>query len=211
MKKRASFTRTIALLACFFAVHDLLAQPFNLEESIQPVELNFTEYKKEGAEKPKGRISINTLIQEKDTMYYFIKGLNMYAPTYFSLNSKEADADIKILLCKENWHTAHRTGEVKGKSLWKADFKTEGDFGIMVVANKKPTKYALLVWTGEEMKVDMPSVFKGADDIKTGPAGGKAGKSNTLLIVAGIVLLGVIGFLVYKLKQKKAGGSTTTA
>lgn len=181
----------------------VLAQPFNLDDRIQPVELNFTGYKKEGEEKPKGRISINELTQEKDTMYYFIKGLNIYAPTYFSLNSKEPDADIKILLCKENWHTAHRTGEVKGRSLWKSDFKTEGDFGIMVVANKRPTKYALLVWTGEEMKVALPSVFKEADG-KEKSGTGKGGSKSTLFIIIGVVLLGVIGFLIYKLKNKKS-------
>src|SRR5687767_8054993 len=94
-----------------------IAQPFNLDENIQPVELNFTEHKKESEEKAKRRISINDLTQDKDTIYYFIKNLNMYAATYFSLNSKEADADIKVLLCKENWKKAHRTGEVKGKAL----------------------------------------------------------------------------------------------
>ena len=203
MKKRTGFTRTIILLFCLFSVHDLLAQPFNLDENVQPVELNFAEYKKEGEEKAKGRISVNELTQDKDTMYYFIKGLSMYAPTYISVNSKEADADIKINLCKENWHVAHRSGEVKGKSLWKENFKTEGDFGIMVVANKKPTKYALLVWTGDEMKIDMPSVFKeGGGDTKA--ATKSSGNKNMLFIIIGVVGLAVIGFLVYKLKTKKA-------
>lgn len=203
MKIPTNLTKVLPLLLCLLAFNFLQAQPFNLEEHIQPVELNWTEYKKEGADKAKGRISLNELTQEKDTMYYYIKGLNMYAATYFSLNSAETDADIKIHLCKENWKTFHRTGEVKGKSLWKADFKTEGDFGIMVVTNKKPTQYVLLVWTGEEMKVELPSVFKGADEKGSSPAGSGGKNNNTLLIVGGAVALGVIGFLVYKLKQKK--------
>jgi len=210
MKKRTGVIRTIILLICLFSAPDLLAQPFNLDENVQPVELRWEDYTKPGEDKPNGRISINKLTQEKDTMYYFIKDLNMYAPTYFSLNSKDPEADIKINLCKENWKAAHRTGEVKGKTLWKSDFKTEGDFGIMVIANKKPAKYALLVWTGKEMKVEMPSVFKGADEKGAATPGSKGGKGNTLLIVAGVVLLGVIGFLAYKLKQKKAGGTNAT-
>lgn len=202
-------SKTFFAILAIFLVSDLSAQPFTLDD-IQPVELNFTKYKKEGEEKAKGRISINDLTQDKDTAYYFIKGLNMYAATYFSINSREADADIKVNLCKENWKKFHRSGEIKGRSLWKSDFKTEGDFGIMVVTNKKPTRYALLVWTGDEMKLDMPSVFKNADgsDAKTsGP--GKKGNKNMLFIGIGVVLLAVIGVLAYKLKNKKSSGNTT--
>ncbi len=177
------------------------AQPFSLDDNIQPVELNFTEHKKVGDEKAKGRISMNKLVQDEDTMYYFIKGLSMYSPTYFSLNSADAQADIKVNLCKENWKAIHHTGSVKGKSIWKNNFKTEGDFGIMVVANKKPAKYVLLVWTGEEMKIDMPSVFKGGD---ASVAGSNSGwfKKNMLVVLLGVVALGVIGFLLFKLKNK---------
>ena len=160
------------------AQEKITAQPFNLDENVQPVELTWEDYTKPGEEKPNGRISINKLAQEKDTMYYFIKDLNMYAPTYFSLNSSDPEADIKINLCKENWKAAHRTGEIKGKKLWKSDFKTEGDFGIMIIANKKPARYVLLVWTGKEMKVEMPSVFKGVDEKGAVTAGSKGGKGK---------------------------------
>ena len=177
------------------------AQPFNLNESIQPVELIFTENKKEGDEKAKGRISMNTLSQEKDTMYYFIKGLSMYSPTYFSLNSADPGADIKVNLCKENWHTFHQTGAVKGKSIWKSNFKTEGDFGIMVIANKKPVRYVLLVWTGDEMKIEMPSVFKSGDAASV--SGGGWFKKNMLVIIIGVVAVLIIAFLLFKLKNKK--------
>jgi hypothetical protein len=200
-----TITRLLLFFVSFLAMQKSgIAQPFTLDE-IQPQELVFTEYKKEGADKAKGRISVNQLSQDKDTMYYFIQGLNMYAPTYFSLNSAEPDADIKINLCKENWKKFHRTGQVKGKTLWKTDFKTEGDFGIMVVANKKPANYVLMVWTGDEMKIDMPTIFKSAD--KSGPATGTGGgwfkKNMTLVIVAAIALL-IISFLLVKLKKKNA-------
>jgi hypothetical protein len=179
----------------------LIAQPFNLTESVQPVELNFTEFKKEGDDKAKGRISINTFSQDKDTAYYFIKGLSMYAPTYFCLNSADPTADIKVNLCKENWHTAHQTGTVNGKALWKSQFKTEGDFGIMVIANKKPTRYVLLIWTGKEMNITMPAVFKTATaaDLQTGGWF----KNNMLTILLGTAAVLVILFLLFKLKKKK--------
>jgi hypothetical protein len=179
----------------------LMSQPFNLTESVQPIELNFTEYKKEGEAKAKGRVSMNTLSQDKDTMYYFIKGLSMYSPTYFSLNSSDAGADIKVNLCKENWHTAHQTGAVTGKGLWKSHFKTEGDFGIMVVANKKPTRYVLLVWTGPEMKVEMPTVFKTATNTDLQKAGWL--KNNLLIVILGAAAVSIILFLLFKLKKQK--------
>lgn len=196
------YKNQLMLVLLFFSALHIKAQPFNLDENVKPVELKFEEYKKQGEAKAKGRISVNTLTQEQDTAYYFIQGLNMYAPTYFSLNSNQRDADVTIKLCKENWKTFHRSGEVKGKSLWKSDFKTEGDFGIMVIANKKPVTYVLMVWTGDELKVEMPSVFKPADPSSAGGAGWLK-KNMTLVIVAAAALL-IIAFLLVKLKKKKS-------
>ncbi|MGB8193928.1 MAG: hypothetical protein WCF67_18490 [Chitinophagaceae bacterium] len=201
--KKIFLKNICCVLASFFllAHEKIMAQPFNLTESIQPVELNLAEYKKDGADKAKGRISMNTLSQDKDTMYYFVKGLSIYSPTYFSISSSDPKADIKVNLCKENWHTANKTGDVKGKGIWKTQFKTEGDFGIMVVANKKPTRYVLLAWTGEEMKIAMPSVFKtsNASDIK----GGGWFRNNMLIVIISAVVLLSILFLVFKLKKKR--------
>jgi hypothetical protein len=196
-------TQLLLLFASLLmAGKETAAQPFNLDENIRPVELNFEEYKKEGEDKPKGRISMNTYSQENDTAYYFIKGLSMYSPTYFSLNSADPAADIKVSLCKENWHTFHQTGNVKGKSIWKSNFKTEGDFGIRVVANKKPAHYVLLVWTGDEIKVELPSVFKSGDPAAA--TGSSWFKKNMLVVIGAIVALLVIGFLLFKLKNKKS-------
>lgn len=201
MSMKIKIHLVIVFVSFLFSYCDLSAQPFNLNESVQPVELNFTEYKKEGEEKAKGRISMNTLSQDKDTIYYFIKGLSMYSPTYFSLNSADPGADIKVNLCKENWHAFHQSGTVKGKNVWKTNFKTEGDFGIMVIANKKPVRYVLLVWTGDEMKIEMPSVFKNGDAASMNK-GSWFNKNRTVVIVAVIALL-IIAFLLLKLKNKK--------
>lgn len=201
MKIKTHFLILIALL--LMMQQKSTAQPFNLDNRIVPVELNFEEYKKEGADKPNGRISFNKLSQDNDTSYYFIKGLSMYSPTYFSLNSADAAADIKVNLCKENWKTFHHQGEIKGKGIYKNNFKTEGDFGIMVVANKKPVEYVLLVWTGDEMKVDMPSVFKGGDSAASKSGRGWFKKNMTVVIIAAAALL-IISFLLVKLKKKKS-------
>ena len=189
------------LAVCLFACQRLIAQPFSLTESVQPVELNLTEYKKDGDDKARGRISVNTYQQDKDTLYYFVKGLSIYSPTYFSLNSSDPDADLTVNLCKENWHNNHQAGEIKGKGIWNSKFKTEGDFGIMVIAHKKPAKYVLLVWTGEEMKIEMPSVFKTANAADLG-GGGWLGR-NKMAVIIGVAVLLIVSFLFFKLQKKK--------
>lgn len=193
---------TVLSLILLAFTGNVSAQPFSLDENIRPVELNLSEYKKEGVDKPNGRISFNKFSQDNDTSYYFIKGLSMYSPTYFSLNSSDPAADIKVNLCKENWKTFHHQGEIKGKGIYKNNFKTEGDFGIMVVANKKPAQYVLLVWTGDEMKVEMPSVFKGGDTAVSKGGGGWFKKNMMVVIIAAVALL-IILFLLVKLKKKK--------
>jgi hypothetical protein len=189
------------LAVCLFACQRLIAQPFNLTESVQPVELNLAEYKKDGDEKARGRISVNTYKQDKDTLYYYVKGLSIYSPTYFSLNSSDANANITVNLCKENWHNIHQAGDIKGKGIWNSKFKTEGDFGIMVIAHKKPAKYVLLAWTGEEMKIEMPSVFKTANAADLS-GGGWLGR-NKMAVVIGVAVLLIASFLFFKFQKKK--------
>ena len=83
----------------------------------------------------------------------------------------------------------------------KGFFKTEGDFGIMVIANKMPARYVLLVWTGDEMKIEMPSVFKRAGAAAL-QRGGWFANNKTIVIIGAAALL-LILFLLLKLKNKK--------
>lgn len=191
----------IQLMALLFIAGQNIvwAQPFNLDERINPKKLELKEYKK--ADTVKGQINITEVTQKQDTSYYFVKGFSMYSPTYFGINTTDPDADIKINLCQENWQSIHRTGTLKGKGIWKSQFKVEDDFGIMIIANKKPVRYVLTIWSGIEMKIDMPSVFKDADDTAT--KGGGWFKKNMTLVIIGIVALIIILFLLFKLKNKK--------
>ena len=176
------------------------ARPFTLDERINPQELKLEDYKKDDA-KAKGKINTTAITQETDTMYFYVQGISMYSPTYFNIAASDPAADIKINLCKENWKQAHKSGEIKGKGKWEANFKTEGDFGIQVIAGKKPVKYALLVWVGDEVKVDVPSPFKSG----TGGGGSSGGwmKKNMVLLIVVLAAFAIIGFLVFKLKKIK--------
>lgn len=182
------------------------AQPFSLDERVKPTELNLVDYKKTDTLR-KGRINITEVTQHQDTAYYFIKALSMYSPVYVGLTAKPEAGNIKINLCKDNWHAINRNGETGDKGHWQETFKTEGDFGIMVIADKKPAGYTLVVWVGDEAKdVGIASPFKDADS-KAAVTGKKGGgnflKNNLMYIIIGLLLV-VIGFLFFKMKKNKS-------
>ncbi|RYY58022.1 MAG: hypothetical protein EOO09_00175 [Chitinophagaceae bacterium] len=179
------------------------AQPFSLDERVVPVELKMEEYTVPGKDKPDGRLAKFVTTQETDTAYYYVKGLSMYSPTYFSINGIDDDVSLHVNLCQENWRQSLRSGDVSGTKIWNSKFKTEDGFGIMVVAKNKPARYVLLTWTGKELDVPMPSVFRQAGE--SGSADGLAAWSKANLLTVGIIVLAlaVIIFLVIRLNKKK--------
>ncbi len=181
----------------------LQAQPFTLDPRIRPVELKLSDYRQPGDAKPNGRMGNKMFTQTNDTSYYFVKGLSMYSPTYISLNSTSPDADLEVRLCQENWKSFHRKSAIAGQETWSENFKTEGDFGVMVIAKKTPVRYVLLAWTGKELKMELPSVFTGPETATTAARTGWLGRNKLLVVVAAGALL-IIGVLVYKLKQKRS-------
>ena len=177
------------------------AQPFNLNEKIQPTELNLVDYKKDDTVR-KGRINITEVTQAKDTSYYFVKGLSMFSPVYFGLTAKADMGNIKVNLCKDNWSQINQNGETGDQGHWQTNFKTEGDFGIMVVAEKKPADYTMIVWVGDEAKeVGITSPFKEGDDKPIVNQKGSFMKDNLLYIIIGLLVV-IIGLLFFKLKKK---------
>lgn len=125
----------------------------------------------------------------------------MYSPAYFGITAKDGSPSIKVNLCKDNWHTMDRTGETADSAHWESRFKTEGDFGIMVIPQEKPAEYTLCVWTGNEAKgVGISSPFRGAEGAKA--TKGKGGGFNMLYLIIGVLVVAV-AFLAFKLLKKK--------
>jgi hypothetical protein len=176
----------------------LIAQPFSLDERVKPIELEFRNFNPKDSLK-QGRISIASVQQTEDTMYFFAKGISIYSPVYVSITGTASCPDLKISLHTDNWHKADQSGTTDEKKHWETKFKTEGDFGIMVVGPPETSKYALVVWNGKDIKPAMPSPFK-----KMGKSsGGSSIFSGKNLLIGGIVLLLIIiGFLLYKRKNK---------
>ena len=178
------------------------AQPFNLDDRIVPTELNLIDFKK-GDTIQKGRINMTEVTQNSDTAYYFIKGLSMYSPVYFGLTTKAEAGNIKVNLCKDNWHKAEQNGETGSEGHWNTNFKTEGDFGIMVIAEKKPADYSIIVWVGDEAKdVGITDPVKDADGkISDSKKGGNFLKENFMYIIIALLAV-IIGILFFKMKKK---------
>ena len=180
------------------------AQPFNLNERVQPIELNLVDYMKTDS-MAKGRINATQITQTSDTMYFFVKGLSIYSPVYFGITTDSSAGNIKVNLNKDNWHMISQTGETGDKKHWETNFKTEGDFGIMIIPETKPADYSLVVWVGDEAKeVGIPSIFKNDKSSATTSASGKGNffKNNLIYIIIGLLVV-IIGFLFLKLKRKK--------
>lgn len=183
------------------------AQPFNLDTSINPVEIKLRPFKpttKDSALQ-KGKMNIMRVTQVKDTLYYFVQGASIYSPVYVGVTSLDPANKIKVQLHKMNWQNASRSGTTDSKGQWSEKFKTENDFGIMVIPGSKPAKYSILVWVGDEPKMELPTVFSGdAKEEKAPGKEGKGGSGNTLLYIIIAVLAVAVGFLFFKMKNKKA-------
>lgn len=185
----------------------MMAQPFNMDTSIHPVELKWKPFEPKNG-KGKGRICIAQISASRDTQYLFIKGVSIYAPTYVSVTAGDKGKPVAVSLHKVNWHHAMRSGNTGDAGIWKAEFKTEGDFGIKVTPSVKPAKYLVTAWTGEDVKLKLPGIFKTGDENapveNKQPATEKksGGSSKTLLYVAiGLLLLAVVWLLI-KRKNK---------
>ena len=195
MSKFVFCSLVLAVLLCDKA----MAQPFNLNDAIQPIELNLVNYKKDDPV-AKGRINVTEVTQVKDTMYFFIKGFSMYSPAYFGITSVNHASPIAVNLNKENWAQANQSGETDNNGYWHTTFKTEGDFGIMVVPKEIPATYTLVTWVGDEAKdVGVVSPFKEAG----APAGGGSNffTKNIVYIIGGAVILLLLGIIIFKRKK----------
>lgn len=181
------------------------AQPFTLEKNVQPIKLEFHKFNPPSEPKAKGKLNVTEITQVKDTMYFYTNEVSIYSPVYIGVTTDDKDNPLEIRLAKMNWKNPDRKGSTGSSGHWEEKFKTETDFGIMVIAKNKPASYSLVVWNGDEVKFDMPSVFSNEpskeENIKK--EGDGFLKKNLMYIIVGLLIV-VIGFLVVKLKNKKS-------
>ena len=176
-----------------------MAQPFTLDKKFKPVQLKLQKYNPANEPKAKGRISISQTTQTDDTTFYFVKGASIYSPVYFGIQTNDPSNRVDVSLHKLSWRKAESSGTTDANGHWEQQFKTENDFAIRVIAKEKPVAYSMMVWVGDEAKMELPTVFKKGTMVS---GGGNFLKNNLLYIaIAGLIIIIVILFFKYKNKK----------
>lgn len=133
-------------------------QPFTLDKNIKPVDIIMVDYKK-GDAVMSGKMGTVKVIQNKDTLYYYVKGAGIYQTVVVAIGNKKAKQILEVSLCKDNWSKPDRTAKIESKPYYEK-FRTEGGFGIRVIA-KRNSEYGIAVWVSDEpKKIKMPSAFQ---------------------------------------------------
>ncbi len=179
---------------------ELVAQPFSLDENIKPVELKLVNYNP-ADEKAKGMICVADITQTKDTSYFFIKGFDIYAPAYTGITAADPSGKINIGLYKATWRSPDASGTTDINGHWEKSFKTEGDYGIMVVPTSVPASYSLVIWTGKEAITTLPSVFTG-DKVSDESDSKTFFEKNSLLIIVSLAAL-ILVLVIFLIKNKR--------
>jgi hypothetical protein len=187
------------------------AQPLTMDTAVHPTELKLIKFSPKNQPKGKGWINITTVKQVNDTAYYFCKGLSIYSPAAVIVAAKDKSIPVQASLHKWNWKETSRKGGTNANGTWMEKFKTENDFGLMIVASQKPVEYVITVWVGDEADVEVPSDFKSADNKETTPIstpaekmGSSGFKKNIPYIIIIGVLAVVVALLLYNRKKRKA-------
>lgn len=150
-------TPIISCLLLCFCFQGIAQQPFTLDKNIKPIEIQFVDYKK-GDAKMSGKMGTVKVRQSKDTLYYYVKGAGIYQTVMVAIGNKNPKQVLNVSLSKDSWNKPDRTAKVMDKPYYEK-FRTEGGFGIRVIA-KRNSEYGIVVWISDEpKKIAMPNAF----------------------------------------------------
>lgn len=156
----------LILIFSFFVLSANAQQLLGSKKDIKPVELKMTDFKK-GDPTWSGKINISKIVQDKDSVYFFVSGAGIYQTVIVSAGNRKPNQSLDIALCKYNWEKPDRRAKVEGKKLYTEKFRTEGSFYIRVITKQRNPEYQLIVWIGDEPKtIAMPGAFKNVDKSK---------------------------------------------
>jgi hypothetical protein len=188
------FTVVCVLLAGMSVARPLMAQPFTLNDKIKPTELKLTPYRA-GDSKTHGRVYGAVVTQTQETQYFFVQGISIYSPNYVAVTADNPSAPIQVSLHKAIWDRPTLKGQTDSAGHWDAKFKTTGDFGISVAADKLPATYAILVWVGNEIELPLVSPFKKSVG---SPSSGRSLGTMAIYLVVGLLILAIAAVLLRK-------------
>ncbi len=141
-------------------VGKVAAQPFSLDKNIKPKELVMQDYAK-GDTLRSGKISIVKIVQAEDTAYFFVKGAGIYQAVIVTMANRKPNQTLEVALCKNSWNRPDRSAKIVGDKTYTEKFKTEGSFGIRVIAKPVGSEYEMVTWISDEpRRVAMPDAIK---------------------------------------------------
>jgi hypothetical protein len=148
----------ISFLLFSLCLKAIAQQPFTLDKNIKPIEIKLTDYKK-GDLTMSGKMGTLKVRQNKDTLYYYVKGAGIYQTVMVAIGNKNPRQVLDVSLSKDSWNKPNRKAKVETKPYYEK-FRTEGGFGIRVIA-KRNSEYGIVVWISDEpKKINMPTAFK---------------------------------------------------
>jgi len=186
------------LLAALSIAQPLMAQPFTLNDKIKPTELTLAPYR--GANgRADGRMYGAVIAQTQEVQYFFVRGVSIYSPDVVSIAAENPSTPIQVSLHKEIWDKPNLQGQTDAAGRWDAKFRTSGDFGIRVAADKLPVTYAVLVWVGNEIDLPLPSPFRKSGGAPAGRSFGGIG----VYVIAGLLIVAIVAALLFKFKPAR--------
>jgi hypothetical protein len=146
-------------LMLFLVIQNAMSQPFSLDPKIKPQEIKLLDYKK-GDSIMSGRLGSAKVSQDKDTLYFFVKGPGIYQTVGVGIGNKKPNQTLDIALCKDSWTKPNRVSKILAKPYYEK-FRTEGSFGIRVITKQRKSDYGIVVWLSDEpKKIKMPNAFQ---------------------------------------------------
>ncbi|MCH2491020.1 MAG: hypothetical protein MK211_12790 [Flavobacteriales bacterium] len=214
-----SLTFWLLSTVLFVAISPVLAQPYTLDKSIKPIELNLKEDTRKGHEGEKGIVFVNRVTDS--VMYHYVTGHSMFQFVDVLVTSIDG-SPLRVSLNQDQWNDTNNEKRTSSSSDDTANFKlrAEGSFGIKIESDD-PTNslYSIAVVASPVTKAYLDSPFRkikeneiagdGDTDARASDGASDDGDSNLFLYIALGVALLVIGVLAGKLMGKKGRNSTT--
>ncbi len=210
----------ISLLSIFFGLFCSflsIAQPFELDPKIKPIELAL-----QPDSKTDGALGIATVSKvEENISYYFVTGHDVFQPIDIYIFSITTEENFTVELVKDSWNDLIETKNSSSSKNGIINFKLRawGAFGFKISPLSKAVQYIILIKAGAPLKEYLGSPFVEATKANTGidnkentntkndnsPSNNDKGddtNSNIFMYIIIGLLLVVIGLLAVKFLGK---------
>ena len=134
---------------------------------------------------------------------FLIDQLTVYTPIVVTLRPVRKGDDVRLKIGKTSWEEALRSGNTKdGQVSFK--FRTEGEMLISVDGASPKLPYKLLVWVGDEVKVDPPPAVLPKSQLKSVDAPGGGLPGGPVMWVIAAALAGIFILMLVMVMRKKS-------